>query len=107
MKNLIKILFLLGLALSPYFGQAEENPSQTFLVWGGETGWLGKKIISLLQEQKQSVYAAKSRMENREAVESEIKEVQPDYIINCAGVTGTPNVDWCEDHSKKRSAPTL
>ena len=23
---------------------------------------------------------------------------QPDIVINCAGKTGHPNVDWCEDH---------
>lgn len=24
--------------------------------------------------------------------------VKPDSVINCAGLTGRPNVDWCEDH---------
>ncbi len=28
-------------------------------------------------------------------------ELQPEMIINCAGKTGTPNVDWCEDHKEE------
>lgn len=28
----------------------------------------------------------------------EISRVQPDVVFNAAGVKGTPNVDWCEDH---------
>ena len=27
-----------------------------------------------------------------------IEETKPDYIINATGMTGKPNVDWCEDH---------
>lgn len=25
-------------------------------------------------------------------------QVKPTHVFNCAGVTGRPNVDWCEDH---------
>lgn len=32
------------------------------------------------------------------AVRAEIDRVQPDVVINAAGKTGKPNVDWCEDH---------
>lgn len=28
----------------------------------------------------------------------EIDEVKPDYIVNAAGKTGRPNIDWCETH---------
>jgi dTDP-4-dehydrorhamnose reductase len=28
----------------------------------------------------------------------EIARVQPDVVFNAAGIKGTPNVDWCEDH---------
>ena len=24
--------------------------------------------------------------------------MKPTHIVNCAGLTGRPNVDWCEDH---------
>src|SRR3989338_380008 len=28
----------------------------------------------------------------------EIRRVQPDAVLNAAGVRGKPNVDWCDDH---------
>ena len=37
-------------------------------------------------------------MENREAVVRELDDVKPAWVLNAAGVTGRPNVDWCEDH---------
>lgn len=42
--------------------------------------------------------AAEARLENREQIEREIEAARPDRIINAAGVTGRPNVDWCEEH---------
>ena len=32
------------------------------------------------------------------AVRAAIRENAPDAVLNAAGKTGTPNVDWCEDH---------
>ena len=32
------------------------------------------------------------------AVGAELDLVKPDVVINAAGKTGKPNVDWCEDH---------
>ncbi|MCR4313835.1 MAG: sugar nucleotide-binding protein [Candidatus Uhrbacteria bacterium] len=29
---------------------------------------------------------------------NEIARVQPDAVLNAAGIKGKPNVDWCEDH---------
>ena len=101
MQNLIKVFFLLCCLVSQFHSQAEENEDKVFLVFGGKTGWIGQKIVALLQEQNYTVYAAESRLENREAIENEIQQLQPHYIINCAGVTGTPNVDWCEDHQQQ------
>lgn len=28
----------------------------------------------------------------------ELDEVKPTFVVNAAGITGRPNVDWCEDH---------
>lgn len=44
------------------------------------------------------VIRGRSRLENRSDLEKEIDEINPTYVINCAGLTGRPNVDWCEDH---------
>lgn len=32
---------------------------------------------------------------------SEIHRVQPDAVLNAAGIRGKPNVDWCEDHQRE------
>jgi len=73
----------------------------SFLVFGGETGWIGQKIVALLKAQGKVVHVAKARLENRTDVERDIKEYQPKYILNCAGVTGRPNVDRCEEHKQE------
>jgi len=73
----------------------------SFLVFGGKNGWIGQKIVALLKEQGKEVHAAESRLENRNDVEREIDTIKPKYIMNCAGVTGRPNVDWCEDHKQE------
>lgn len=99
--RIILPLFFLCLCICQLYGQIEENSNKVFLIWGGKTGWIGQKIVALLQEQNYTVYSAEARLENREELEKEIKLRCPHYIINCAGVTGTPNVDWCEDHQQQ------
>ena len=39
-------------------------------------------------------------MQNRDSVEKELDEVKPTHVLNVAGVTGRPNVDWCESHKQ-------
>jgi 3,5-epimerase/4-reductase len=73
----------------------------SFLVFGGEKGWIGQMLVALLKSQGKEVHVAKARLENRTDVENEIKQYKPTYILNCAGVTGRPNVDWCEDHKQE------
>lgn len=38
------------------------------------------------------------RVEDLSLVRKEIESKKPEIVINCAGKTGRPNVDWCEDH---------
>jgi len=58
-------------------------------------------VVALLKEQGKPVHVAHARLEDREAVVKEIEQHKPKYIMNCAGVTGRPNVDWCEDHKQE------
>jgi 3,5-epimerase/4-reductase len=44
------------------------------------------------------VVAAESRIENREDVAAELDAVKPTHVLMSAGITGRPNIDWCEDH---------
>jgi hypothetical protein len=39
-------------------------------------------------------------LENIEQVAAEIDAIKPTHVFNCAGLTGRPNVDWCEDHKE-------
>jgi 3,5-epimerase/4-reductase len=64
----------------------------------GKTGWIGGKLIDLLSAQGKTVHLASCRTYERESVLREIDQYQPTHILNAAGVTGRPNVDWCEDH---------
>lgn len=41
---------------------------------------------------------ATSRLEDRSAVEAELDSVKPSHVLMAAGITGRPNIDWCEDH---------
>lgn len=38
------------------------------------------------------------RIEDFSAVKAELQAQKPDVVVNAAGKTGRPNVDWCEDH---------
>ncbi len=38
---------------------------------------------------------------DRGGVARTLDKEKPDIVINCAGKTGRPNVDWCEDHKEE------
>mmetsp|Transcript_44334 Transcript_44334/g.128183 ORF Transcript_44334/g.128183 Transcript_44334/m.128183 type:complete len:324 (-) Transcript_44334:41-1012(-) len=70
------------------------------LVFGGKTGWIGQLMVDLIKNKEDGVevFVAESRMQNREAVAKELDEIKPTHVLNAAGITGRPNIDWCEDH---------
>ena len=70
---------------------------ETYLLFG-KTGWIGGKLIELLTAQGKTFHLANSRTYNREDVLAEVEKYKPTHVLNAAGVTGKPNVDWCEDH---------
>lgn len=72
--------------------------AQRFLVFGGKTGWIGQQLVRLLQAQGHTTVCATARLENRESIIAELDYYKPTHVINAAGITGRPNVDWCEDH---------
>jgi dTDP-4-dehydrorhamnose reductase len=67
----------------------------------GKNGWIGGMLIELLKAQGKEFYLADSRCENRESVAEELKKYKPTHVLNSAGVTGMPNVDWCETHQEQ------
>ncbi len=62
------------------------------LVFGN--GWIGNKFIERYPEARMSVVVIEKPRDLAEVLEFE----EPDAVINCAGLTGSPNVDWCETH---------
>lgn len=92
----MKILVLLFLLISPSIIY-----TQKFLIFGGNSGWIGQQLVRMLKQQGHTAICATSRLENREKVIAEIEHHNPDFIINAAGITGRPNVDWCEDHKEE------
>jgi len=69
------------------------------LVFGGKTGWIGGMMVDFVKKEEGiEVFVAKSRIENRAAVEEELDTVKPTHVLMSAGITGRPNIDWCEDH---------
>eukprot|EP00245_Coleochaete_scutata_P011625 TRINITY_DN433_c0_g1_i1.p1 TRINITY_DN433_c0_g1~~TRINITY_DN433_c0_g1_i1.p1 ORF type:complete len:674 (+),score=160.76 TRINITY_DN433_c0_g1_i1:149-2170(+) len=68
-----------------------------FLVYG-RTGWIGGLLGKLCVKQGIPYEYGTGRLENRSAIEDDIARVKPTHVFNAAGVTGRPNVDWCESH---------
>lgn len=55
-------------------------------------GWIGKMIHDSI---KGSIIST-TRIKRSEDVVNEINRVNADWVINCVGRTGMPNIDWCE-----------
>lgn len=72
-----------------------------FLVYGGKTGWIGSQMCKILERSGNEVVKAEARLENRQDIINEIKREDPDRVLNAAGITGTPNVDWCETNQEQ------
>jgi len=64
-----------------------------YIIFGN--GYLGNKFSETLGDNAEIV---STDIADINAVRSILGEKKPDAIINCAGATGTPNIDWCEDH---------
>ena len=72
---------------------ATNGEKQKFLLYG-KNGWIGGMLIELIKAAGDEVVLGNARLENREAVAAEIDSVKPTRVLNAAGVTGRPNVDW-------------
>ncbi len=68
-----------------------------FLVYG-RTGWIGGKLGKLLTEQGHTWSYGCARLEDRQAVLDDMRRSECTHVLCAVGLTGRPNVDWCEDH---------
>lgn len=63
----------------------------------GAAGFLGKRFTDRYPE----AVTPKVDIADPRAVAECLDSEKPDVVINCAGKTGRPNVDWCEDHKEE------
>lgn len=73
------------------------KPSYKFLIYG-RTGWIGGLLGQLCEKQGIPFEYGKGRLEDRSSIMADIQNIKPTQVLNAAGVTGRPNVDWCESH---------
>ncbi|KAF7140707.1 hypothetical protein RHSIM_Rhsim06G0212400 [Rhododendron simsii] len=73
------------------------KPPLKFLIYG-RTGWLGGLLGKICEKQGIAYEYGKGRLEDRSLLLADIQSVKPTHVFNAAGVTGRPNVDWCETH---------
>lgn len=64
----------------------------------GANGYLGSHFVEYFQTQGHEVFTDRIDIRDYSAVLETLENVRPDVVINAAGKTGTPNVDWCESH---------
>jgi len=69
------------------------------LIFGG-SGWLANEFAGYFTEDVAIVTHA--NILDIDAVRSAVKLVRPDVVINAAGKTGRPNIDWCEATEENR-----
>lgn len=60
----------------------------------GKDGWLANKLKNYLRD----AIVSDVDILDLTAVRRELDEKKPEVVINAAGITGRPNIDWCEDH---------
>lgn len=79
---------------------SRQDSRPVFLIYG-KTGWIGGMLGRLLAERGHRHFFGAARLQDRRAVENDIDRCQPTHILNAAGLTGRPNVDWCETHKRE------
>ncbi|MBI3671346.1 sugar nucleotide-binding protein [Candidatus Azambacteria bacterium] len=66
-----------------------------YLIFGN--GYIGNKFKNAFSDAE----ITETDIGNIDAVRLILEEKKPDIVINCAGRTGRPNIDWCEDHKEE------
>ena len=77
-------------------GSSSDKPLK-FLIYG-RTGWIGGVLGKLCESQGIEFVYGSGRLQDRKSIEADLAAVKPTHVFNAAGVTGRPNVDWCESH---------
>ncbi|PIZ71998.1 hypothetical protein COY07_03945 [Candidatus Peregrinibacteria bacterium CG_4_10_14_0_2_um_filter_43_11] len=62
----------------------------------GHTGFIGSHFLKAFGEAGFEVIAKRIEIRDYNQVKALFEEAKPDMVMNATGVTGKPNVDWCE-----------
>lgn len=57
-------------------------------------------VKSLLEERGYIVIGSKVRLQDYYGILRELEAIKPNFVINAAGITGRPTVDWCESNKR-------
>src|SRR3989344_4964506 len=72
------------------------NEKDKILIFGGR-GWIAGKYGEFFK----GAVLSSVDIANPFYVSASLDRVQPDVVINAAGKTGRPNIDWCEHHREE------
>ena len=64
----------------------------------GPNGFLGSNIVSMLKTEGKNFITSNIRLHETDNIRKLFELYSPKYVINCAGITGTPNIFWCDEH---------
>ena len=62
----------------------------------GHRGFIGSNILNELIKNNKRVYCVNYRLDEKEKIKKLLEIYKPKYFINCAGITGNPNIKWCD-----------
>ncbi|CAL5059274.1 unnamed protein product [Urochloa decumbens] len=83
--------------VAPISDSVRETHPFKFLIYG-RTGWIGGLLGKICEKQGIPYEYGKGRLQERSSLILDIQTIKPTHVFNAAGVTGRPNVDWCESH---------
>lgn len=62
----------------------------------GSSGFIGSNVLNELRKRNCKVLCLKERLHEKTKINELLKFYRPKFFINCAGLTGTPNISWCD-----------
>jgi 3,5-epimerase/4-reductase len=65
----------------------------------GSTGFIGSQFKEALLKKGYEIADPRIEITDLSAVREGLKQHRPDMVLNATGITGRPNVDWCETHA--------
>jgi dTDP-4-dehydrorhamnose 3,5-epimerase-like enzyme/dTDP-4-dehydrorhamnose reductase len=67
----------------------------------GSSGYLGNHITNILKKQGKNVITLNNRLSDISDIKNKLSLYKPNYVINAAGLSGTPSFEWCDIHKEE------